>query len=910
MLVGRDGEQRALDALLESARKDRSAVLVLRGEPGIGKTALLEYAEERAEGMRVLRCGGIESEAELPFAGLHQLVRPCLDLLDRLPPPQAVALRSALGLSFDAVQDRYLVSLGLLSLLAEACEQGPVLCCVDDAQWLDHPSAEALSFAARRFEAEPIVLLMAAREGEARRFEADGLPELELAGLSEDASRSLLADRLERAAPPEVLANLVVAAHGNPLALLELPAALSETQLRGTEPILGPPPLRSSVEEEFRARASELPEDARRVLLLAAAEDAGDLALIRQAAERLGLGIEDLEVAEREGLVRLNHSVTFRHPLVRSAVYRSATLGERRAAHEALAEVAEDPVRRAWHRALVAERADEQIAGELEAAGAQAAGRGAQATASAAFERAAELSEKPVKRGHRLQLAAHAALNAGRSEVALALVERARPSATDPHDAVELDLVQLMVESQQGSPADAYAMAVSLTDKLAELDRDRALMNATALVYIALMAGTQERGFTGARNAVERIAPGGPAHSFMTTFLDSVASLESGDSEAAGARLYELIDLGDHLGEDPALSVAGLLCFYVGDFRRARLITERALAQRRARSSLAEVAGMLPLNAYAEVLDRRLSAAMASATEGVELAGQIGFANAETFMLTVLGRVAALQGREEEARELIDTAMKRSLANGLVVAIESCRLGLADLELGMGDPREALEQLEQLDPTPFPPAGLVATPDLVEAAVRLGEPERAQEPMARYEAWAPVSRAPAVQGNLARCRGMLAETPEEAERWFQEALEIHSHGAPAFERARTQLTYGERLRRERRKTDARTQLRVALDTFEGLGTAPWAERARGELAATGETARKRNVETVDELTPQERRIAQLVAAGATNRDVAAQLFVSPKTVEYHLRKVFLKVGVTSRVELARIPLGEPDEGQD
>jgi AAA ATPase domain len=416
MLVGRDGEQRTLDALLQSARDEQSAVLVLRGEPGIGKSALLQYAEEQADGMRVLRCVGIESEHELPFAGLHQLVRPCLDMLERLPPPQAAALGSALGLGFEPVEDRFLVSLGLLSLLAEACEEGPVLCCVDDAQWLDRPSAEALCFAARRVEAEPIVLLMAAREGEARRFEADGLPDLELTGLDDEDARRLLAARLERAAPGDVLGTLLDAAHGNPLALLELPAALTEAQLDGAEPILGPPPVRSSVEEEYRVRAAGLPEPAQRLLLLAAADEAGDLAGIRQAAARLGLDVAGLEIAEREGLVRLNGGVTFRHPLVRSAVYRSATLSERRSAHEALAEVADDPIRRAWHRALVAERADEEIAGELEAAAAQAVGRGAQASASAAFERAAELSEQPQRRGHRLRCAAQAALDAGRTD--------------------------------------------------------------------------------------------------------------------------------------------------------------------------------------------------------------------------------------------------------------------------------------------------------------------------------------------------------------------------------------------------------------------------------------------------------------------------------------------------------------
>jgi DNA-binding CsgD family transcriptional regulator len=909
MLVGRDGEQRTLDALLQSARDERSAVLVLRGEPGIGKTALLEYAEGKAEDMRVLRCVGIEAEHELPFAGLHQLVRPCLDLVERLPGPQSAALGSALGLGYQPVEDRFLISLGLLSLLAEACEEGPVLCCVDDAQWLDRPSAEALCFAARRVEAEPIVLLMAAREGEARRFEADGLPELELAGLGDAEARELLSARLERAAPADVLGTLLDAAHGNPLALLELPAALTAAQLEGAEPILGPPPVRSSVEEEFRVRAAGLPAAAQRVLLLAAADEAGDMFMIRHAAERLGLDVAGLEVAEREGLVRLNGGVTFRHPLVRSAVYRSATLSERRSAHEALAAVTDDPVRRAWHRALVAERADEQIAGELEAAAAQAVARGAQASASAAFERAAELSEQPAQRGHRLRLAAQAALDAGRTDTALALVERARPLAADVLDAAELDIVRLSVIGQRGSPAEAYNLAVSVTDRLATADPERALLHVTGLVYLALMAGTQERGFAGARVALARIPPEGEAYAFMRTFLEAASALEAGDFVGAGAQLYDLIDAGDRFGQDPVLSIAGLLCFYVGDGARARNLFDRALAQRRERSALGEIAGMRPLNAYAEIIDRRLVAAAASAQEGLDLARQIGFENAVTFMLTVQGRVAGLQGREAEARELVAEAMQRALADELLVAADSARVALAEVELGRGNPAEAIEQLEQISPSPYPPVGMLASPELIEAAVRVGDLERAHAALGRFEAWSQVSRAPVVRGQVARCRAMLAQDPADAEAGFAEALDAHVQ-APPYERARTQLAFGERLRRERRKSDARTQLRTALDTFEGLGVAPWAERARAELQATGETARKRDVSTMDELTPQELRIAQLVAAGATNRDVASQLFVSPKTVEYHLRKVFLKVGVSSRVELARIPLGEPDEGTD
>jgi hypothetical protein len=458
MLVGREAEQRALDALLHSAREERSAALVLRGEPGIGKTALLSYAVDRAADMRVLRCVGIEAEHELPFAGMHQLVRPCLDLVDRLPDPQAAALRSALGLSFDGVNDRFLVSVGLLSLLAEACEEGPVLCCVDDAQWLDQPSAEALVFAARRFQAEPIALLMAVREGEARRFEAPGVPELELEGLSDAEARALLTAQLDRAPSPDVVATLLSTAHGNPLALVELPTALSTAQLDGAEPILGPPPVRGAVEAAFGARIARLPDATKRVLLLAAADDAGDIGAVERAAGQLGLAVADLDAAEHDGLVRVDGGVVFRHPLVRSVIYRAATHSDRRAAHEALAAVVDDPMRGAWHRALVTDGPDEALAADLEQAGTRAVTRAAHATAVTAFERAAELSEDRAREGHRLCRAAHAALDAGRLDAAVALADRARPLVVDPIDGAQLTLIRGANAARRGSPLDTHTL--------------------------------------------------------------------------------------------------------------------------------------------------------------------------------------------------------------------------------------------------------------------------------------------------------------------------------------------------------------------------------------------------------------------------------------------------------------------
>ena len=910
LLVGRDTEQQAIDGLLDGARVERSAVLVLRGEPGIGKSALLEYAAGAAEGMRLLRCVGIEAEHELPFAGVHQLVRAHVGLVDRLPAPQAAALRSALGLSFDGVQDRFLVSLGVLSLLAEVCDEGPVLCLVDDAQWLDRPSAEALVFAARRFQAEPIAMLFAARDGDPRRFDAPGLDELALEPLGQEDAHALLATRVEEAAPADVVETLVTTARGNPLALLELPAALSTEQLAGVEPILGPPPVRGAVEAAFGDRVAALPEGSRLTLLVAALDEGSDVDTVERAAGRLGGSTADLEPAERAGLVRVDGEVAFRHPLVRSAVYRRATRAERRAAHEALAAVLSDPVRGTWHRALVADRADEALAAELDAAAGQAVGRGAHASAAAAFERAAELTEIPARKGRRLRCAAQAGFGAGRLDAALAIAERAQPLIRDPVDAAELDLMRLRVATSRGSPSEAYPLLVGAMPTITEIQPDRAVLLAIAMVIVSSMAGWPERGIADAAEAITRIDSDGGPYRFMSAFVAGATALLDGETAVAGRLLAEANAIADDVAGEGLLSMHGLTNIYVGDLARAREAFDRHVAQARAAGLIADFTGVSPLSAHVDVWERRAAAAEATISEGLTLTRQLAFQNQETLLLAELARVDALRGREAACREHASEALRRALANGLNPATNIARLALAELELGLGRTREALEHLDALHPTPFPPVAFLATPDVVDAAVRRGEPDRAAAAFDRLEAWAPVSPSPMVHGMVARCRGVLADDIDEAEHAFRAALDLQASGATPFERARTQLAYGERLRRERRKTDARTQLRDALGTFEGLGAELWAERARGELRATGETARRRDASTVDDLTPQELRIAQLVGAGASNREVGAQLFVSPKTVEYHLRKVFLKLGVASRVELANVRLGGPDEGSD
>jgi DNA-binding CsgD family transcriptional regulator len=907
MLVGRESERSALDAVLQSAREECSAALVLRGEPGIGKTALLEYAADSARDMTVLRCEGIEAEHELPFAGMHQLVRPCLELVDRLPAPQAAALRGALGLSFDGVQDRFLVSAGLLSLLAEACEARPVLCCVDDAQWLDPPSAEALVFAARRFQAEPIALLLAARAGDARQFDAPGLAELEIGGLDQQHAQALLSARLDRPVAREVADRLLQTAHGNPLALLELPSALSTAQLDGIEPIVGPPPVRGAVEAAFAARVAALPETARRVLLLAAADDAGELATIQHAAEQLGLALSDLDEAEREGLVRIDGAVTFRHPLVRSAVYRAATRSERREAHETLAAAVSDPVSGAWHRAVVADRPDETLAGELEGAAAQAVARAAHATAAVTFERAADLSENEPARGRRLRGAAQASLDAGRLDAALALVERARPLTEDPGDAAHLDLIRATEAGRRGAPAEGSTMLRDAADAVGDAAPELAIELALWSLFTGLQGGWDERLFTAGRGVLERIDSERPVGRFADDLVQGLSAYIAGDAATAGARFAAALETGADLDGLRTVAMPVFVWAFTGDWPQAREHCTRVVARLRAEGTVSGLAGLLPLMAFTELAERRLRDAQASVAEGLELVRPLRYENDETGLLGVKARIAALHGDEDACRANAEEALRRSVVNGVGWATTNARLALAELELGLGNPREAIARFDEIVITPTPPIVMTALPDLIDAAVRAGELARAVDALERFSAWAPVSRSRSVQGMLARCRATLAGG-DEAEPLFQEALELHARETPPYERARTQLAYGERLRRERRKIEARAQLRSAIEAFEGVGAELWAKRARGELNATGESARKRDASTIDDLTPQELRIAQLVAAGASNRDAAAQLFVSPKTVEYHLRKVFLKLGLSSRIELARVPLGGPDQG--
>jgi DNA-binding CsgD family transcriptional regulator len=481
---------------------------------------------------------------------------------------------------------------------------------------------------------------------------------------------------------------------------------------------------------------------------------------------------------------------------------------------------------------------------------------------------------------------------------------------TEPTAIAHLDLIRAVVSGRRGSPIDTHELLLEAARQVAPTMPERAVDLVLWSLFAGLQGGWPERALAAVAPALDEIGEAGAFGVFGHALVEGASALLEGEQVCARERLEEAIVVGQELGSGRLTSMPAFVCLFTGDFARASSIATRAVADLRDQGALAVLVGNLTFLAGAQTAARDIKAAATTAPEALELSRQLGYENDVTGVTGLMARIAAFQGREEESRQYAEDAIRRAVANGVGWATINARLGLAELELGLGNAREALEQLEQLDPTPLPPMATIATPDYIDAALRLGETERAAAAVERFAAWAPINEGPLIQGMLARCRAIVADDPEEADGLFAEALALHALDVPPYERGRTQLAYGERLRRDRRKIDARTQLRAALDIFEGLGAAFFAERARAELRATGETARKRDASTLDDLTPQELRIASLVAGGASNRDVAAQIFVSPKTVEYHLRKVFLKLGVASRVELARTPLALAGQGSD
>lgn len=887
MLVGRDPERRLIDSLLDDARGGTSGSLVLRGEAGIGKTALLAHAADTGA-MRTLSCAGVPSEHDLAFAGLEQMLRPLHALVERLPGPQAAALRSALGISSERTEDRLLLGLATLNLLAEASEEGPVLCLVDDLQWVDDPSAQAMLFAARRLGAEGVAMLFAVREDPLSWFDAAGLAQLSLAPLPDAAAREILAAARGRSLAQDVQARLLREARGNPLALLELPA-------RG-RPASEP----GGLEAAFRARAAALPSQTRALLLLAAAGERAEPRTWAELALLGGLPEDAVDAGVREGLVGDADAVAFRHPLARTAVYGAASPAERAEAHRTLAAVAADPLARVLHLAAACSAPDEALADELERAASGAARRGAFASAAGVFARSAELSVDVAARVRRLIAAARANLDAGDLPAAARLVDQALPDARTGLEQAAIASVRGALELQRGTPAAAYELLLAGSRAAAAEDPQRALDLQAQAITPAFVAGWPERAFRDAHELLATLPPTGRVHEpFLRAFLSAVVAAEDGAREDARTLLAPAVSLGSRAGDFRLLVWAAIASAYLGDLHSAGELSARGVALARAAGSFDTLPIALLGSARLAVNAGGYERAEDVTREGMELTSQLAQENLETCFSALLVRCLAARGSVEECRETAESTLNRALAHGLAAAADDVRVGLAELELSFGRASAASEILESIS---HPLFRLVAAPLRVEASVIGGARRPDPETLEALEILEQQASDPARLGLQARARALLAPSAELAEPLFVQALSHLREQAQPFERARTELAYGESLRRSQRRTDARVQLRSALATFEGLGTPRWAERARLELEATGISARRRDPSTLDALTPQELRIARLVAEGATNRDVASQLFLSPKTVEYHLRKVYLKLGVSSRVELARQPL--------
>ncbi|MEU3459003.1 AAA family ATPase [Streptomyces sp. NPDC006733] len=905
MLQGRTEEQAAIAELLSGARAGRSGVLVLRGEAGIGKTALLDDAVESAGAMAVVRGSGTEFEAELPFAGLQLLLRPAMGSLGELPEPQRLALEAAFGMAVGAAPDPMFVGLAVLSLLSAHSGDGPLLCVVDDAQWLDRVSTDALMFAARRLDAEGIALLLAARDGEGA-FPAPGLPELRLRGLTQVSAAALLALHGAELSPT-VRHRVLSEAQGNPLALLELPVAFQAERPDGRfRP--GALPLTSRLRMAFHGRVSHLPAATQRLLLVAAADHTGDLRAVLRAARALGAGAADLPPAQEGGLIRLDEDrLRFRHPLVRAAVYQRAPLADRLTAHQALAGILDAPQdadRRAWHLAAAAPGPDEATATALEDTAGRARDRSGYAAAAAAFERAARLSTDPAAGTRRLVLAAEAASEAGELDRARDCAEQAARRTGDPALTARLHHVRALADFLGGSFPTAHRLLTEGAGHAAAADPERAARMLMQAAHTAWYLGEQEVADTVARlDALELPAasPVAPVARFISAALGPPTGGGPPDLTAAvtAARAAGSRDPRDLM----LLCGAGLA---VGQDDEAHELAAALAAESRALGGIGRLPTVLFFQAEAEVFAGRHRDALATAQEALRIAGDTGQQQWTSQFSSVLAYLAAVEGDEERCRRYCDDALAVVAGTAMPPGAPWSYWAQGTLDLGLGRAQAALDGLERLTREPLRHhfCATRSIPDLVEAAVRLGLGPRAAEPFARFERWAARTRQPWCDALVLRCRALLAAdagSDAEAEAHYTAALRLHDEHRRPLEHARTALLYGEWLRRARRKSEASGHLRAALDVFERLGSRPWAERAGGELGATGTVApQSREPGVLAGLTPQELQIARLAGQGLSNKDIAAGLFLSPRTVGYHLYKAYPKLGIASRGELAAL----------
>jgi DNA-binding CsgD family transcriptional regulator len=900
-LRGRRNECKALDGVLENVRIGQSQVLVIRGEPGVGKTALLDYLVERAQGCRVARVSGVESEMHLAFAGLHQLCAPFLDGIERLPDPQRDALGTAFGLREAAAPDRFLVGLAVLGLLSGVAEERPLICTVDDAHWLDRESTQALAFVTRHLVAEPVAIVFSAsRDGDAPSL--SGLAELMVGGLAESEARALLRSVVTGPLDERVLHRIVAETRGNPLALLELSRDRTPEELAGGFGLLDLPALSGRVEESFRERLLPLPAASRLLLLVAAAEPVLDPLAIWRAAALLGIDAEAGEPAAAAGLVEFGGQVQFCHPLARSAVYRAASPRERQLVHRALAEVADpelDPDRRAWHRALATPALDEDVAAELDRSAGRARGRGGLAAAAAFQKMAAELTPDAARRGERALAAAQAKHRIGASDVALRLLSMVDAAPLDKLQRARAELLRAQIAANSGDGRDAAGLLLEAAKRLEPLDLALARSTYGDAFSSAIAAGRLGRpgGILEVARAARSVPSAAPSAGAADLLLDGLAIMTTDGYAAGAALLKRAVDACEsEMSTDEGSFVLPLVCSVapeVWDDESWLRLSAGLVGIAREAGALSVLPVALMSAATLRVLAGELSIARAMAAEAEAIARVIGKPVGRYAVLAL----AAWHGREAEVTHLIAATMDEMIDRGEGRWLTAAEWASAVLYNGLGRYHEALVVAERASAQHLELGWATwSLAELIEAAVRAGKPERATPALHRLSERTRASGTDWALGIEARSRALLSEGGA-ADRLYREAVERLGRTHVRAELARAHLLYGEWLRRERRRVDAREQLRIAHEMLATMGIDGFAERARRELLATGETVRKRTVETRDELTPQEEQIAKLAGEGRTNPEIGGQLFLSPRTVEWHLRKVFSKLGISSRKEL-------------
>ncbi|MDQ6882946.1 MAG: LuxR family transcriptional regulator [Candidatus Dormibacteraeota bacterium] len=919
MLLGRSDAQARIAALLDHARSGVSAALILRGEPGIGKSALLQFAALKADAMTVLSATGIEAESELPYAGLSELLLPVLELLPEIPGPQADALAAALALRPAIAQDPFPVLAATLSLLALAAERQPVLALVDDAQWLDAASRDALLFVARRLHADRAALLFAVREGEPIEFRPPGVPELVLGGLDYDAARDLIAHSAASPVSAVVVDRMQDATRGNPLAILESLQVLSPEQLAGMAPLEEPLPTGPGIQRSYERRVARLTDETRKTLLLVAASGSGSIDEVRRAGDAFGARLSALDRAEVAGLIRNDGlRLQFQHPLIRAAVYHGATAPDRRAAHAALATALTDSkslVARAWHLAAAAQGEDEQVAATLAAAAVEARGRSGLAAASRAFERAARLTPDSEQRAARLHEAGTDAYVGGESQRGIALLDEARELAGEIPLQAAIAHSRARAEMWTGSPARARRILLHAVDQIEDADPASATLMLVDAATTAIQEGDVEADFKGTVTEALRVAErayrvglragGQPeaaaAGAYGKALLAFVRPDQSQRDEAHRLLLQSLeaIDEGESLQLAVQLINSAASFLFYEEFDRMRVPLESLIAAARNASAPGALPYALGHLSELDFRTGRWAQAYAEASEAVALATELGHMFSLIYALACLGWIEAARGMEADCRAHLTRLAGVSPHAKTIVGGYSARIG-GLLHLGYGRNEEAITYLEPLS-TLLRSTALVAapwlfqeTPDLIEAYVHVGRRSDAALALAAFDNQAAVTIGTWSRAAAERCRGLLEDDFAPA---FKSALKLHDSTSMPFERARTELCYGERLRRAKQRSEAREHLHWALDTFEAIGAEPWAERARNELRATGETIRRGRAAT-DDLTLQELQVALKVAEGKTNREAAAALFISPKTVEAHLSRIYSKLGLRSRTELA------------